>query len=81
MEIKEVEVLLMTMTKKLEDSLTHEDIDALQVVAIQCDHESLKPKYSKKQMEKITKSTMFEYPSFFTKEANVQLKNGDIPTH
>ena len=32
-------------------------------------------------MEKITKSTMLENPSFFTKEANGQSKNGDIPAH
>ena len=61
--------------------MTHEDIDALQVVTIKCDHESLKLKYSKKQMEKITKLTVFEDPSFFTKDAKGQSKNGDIPVH
>ena len=74
MEIKEEEMFLIMMTKKNKHpkySLTHEYIDALQVVAIQCDHESLKLKYSKKQMEKITKLTMFKDPSFFTKEAKV----------
>ena len=67
--------------KNQKDSSTHENIDALQVVTIQCDHESLKLKYSKKQMEKITKLTMFEDPSFFAKEAKGQSKNGDIPAH
>ena len=45
--------------KNLKYSLTHEDIDSLQVVTIQCDYESLKLKYSKIKMEKITKLTMF----------------------
>ena len=54
--------------KNQKDSSTHENIDALQVVTIQCDHESIKQMYSKKQMENTTKLTMFEDPSFFTKE-------------
>ena len=41
--------------KNQKDSSNHEYIDALQFVAIQCDHESLKLKYFKKQMENITK--------------------------
>ena len=64
--------------KNQKDSLTREYIDALQVVTIQCDHESLKLKYSKKQMEKIAKLTIFKDPSFFTKEYKGQSKNGDI---
>ena len=32
-------------------------------------------------MEKITKLTIFEYPTLFTKKAKGQLKNGDIPMH
>ena len=84
MEIKEVEIFLNMMTRKIKnpkDSQNHEDIYTLQVVAIQCDHESLKLIYSNQQVEKITKLTMFEDPSFFTKESKGQSKNGDIPMH
>ena len=72
MEIKEVEIFLNMMTRKIKnpkDSQTHEVINYLQVVAIQCDHESLKLIYSNQQVEKITKLTMFEDPSLVTKES------------
>ena len=32
-------------------------------------------------MENITKLTMFKYPSFFSKEAIGQSKDGGIPSH